>query len=145
MGDTGPCGPCSEIFYDLGDSVSGGLPGSSTEGERFKEIWNLVFMQFLTSQDGQRHVLPKPCVDTGMGLERLASVIEGVDSNFKTSFFVTLKDCFAQHLKVPAQSHPDIDIALNVLADHFRASCAMIHDGMRAQNEGNYFSTQRYG
>ncbi len=91
MGDVGPCGPCSEIFYDHGDKIFGGVPGSKDQdGDRFTEIWNLVFMQFEKSKDGKMTPLPKPCIDTGMGLERIASVMQGVHDNYDTDVFVNL-------------------------------------------------------
>lgn len=93
MGDTGPCGPCTEIFYDYGDSVFGGPPGSKNEnGDRFTEIWNLVFMQYEKKTDGKKINLPKPCVDTGMGLERISSVMQGKQDNFATDVFTDLID-----------------------------------------------------
>jgi len=91
MGDVGPCGPCSEIFYDHGENVAGGPPGSENQdGDRFTEIWNLVFMQFEKSKDGKMIALPKPCIDTGMGLERIASVIQGVCDNYETDIFLNI-------------------------------------------------------
>ena len=144
MGDVGPCGPCSEIFFDIGEHVAGGPPGSANEdGDRFKEIWNLVFMQYNTVKSGDRSLLPHPSVDTGMGLERLASVIEGVDSNFKTSFFNELKDHIRSSLHINTTIDKDADIALNVISDHLRASLFMIHDGMLPQNEGRGYVLRR--
>ena len=144
MGDVGPCGPCSEIFYDLGPAVQGGPPGSAQqEGDRFKEIWNLVFMQYFTQSSGHRENLPQPCVDTGMGLERLASVIEGVDSNYKTSFFVQLKKHLAEILNLTEQQAAHADVPLNILADHLRASAYMIHDQMLPNNEGRGYVLRR--
>lgn len=91
MGETGPCGPCSEIFYDRGDKIFGGPPGSKDQdGDRFTEIWNLVFMQFEKSADGEKKALPKPCIDTGMGLERIASVIQGKNDNYEIDLFENL-------------------------------------------------------
>jgi len=93
MGETGPCGPCSEIFYDRGDKIFGGPPGSSNQdGDRFTEIWNLVFMQFEKSPDGSKKTLPKPCIDTGMGLERIASVIQGKNDNYEIDLFKNITD-----------------------------------------------------
>jgi len=93
MGDVGPCGPCSEIFFDHGDKIFGGVPGSKDQdGDRFTEIWNLVFMQFEKTKDNKMTSLPKPCIDTGMGLERIASVMQGVHDNYETDIFVNLID-----------------------------------------------------
>jgi alanyl-tRNA synthetase len=93
MGETGPCGPCSEIFYDRGDKIFGGPPGSKDQdGDRFTEIWNLVFMQFEKSADGEKKALPKPCIDTGMGLERIASVIQGKNDNYEIDLFKNITD-----------------------------------------------------
>jgi alanyl-tRNA synthetase len=93
MGETGPCGPCSEIFYDRGDKIFGGPPGSKDQdGDRFTEIWNLVFMQFEKSADGVKKALPKPCIDTGMGLERIASVIQGKNDNYEIDLFKNITD-----------------------------------------------------
>src|SRR6202008_4790208 len=118
MGDTGPCGPCSEIFYDHGDKIPGGPPGSPDEdGDRFIEIWNLVFMQFEQMADGTRVKLPNPSIDTGMGLERVSSVLQGKHNNFDTDLFAALIDA-SQSLTGNTslrQSH-------NVIADHLRAS-----------------------
>ncbi|NBV29475.1 alanine--tRNA ligase, partial [bacterium] len=133
MGDVGPCGPCSEIFYDHGPSVAGGPPGSdNADGDRFMEIWNLVFMQYHRQADGQQIILPKPCVDTGMGLERLACVLEGVISNFDTSLFKSLK----KDLMNSVSNGQTDDASLNVLADHLRSSAFIIADGITPSAEG---------
>src|SRR3954467_2011505 len=117
MGDTGPCGPCSEIFYDHGDKIPGGPPGSPAEdGDRFIEIWNLVFMQFDQQADGTRLTLPKPSIDTGMGLERLAAVLQGVHDNYDIDLFKALIGAAASATGVDAQG--DGKTSLRVIADH---------------------------
>ena len=118
MGDTGPCGPCSEIFYDHGAAVAGGPPGSPDEdGDRYVEIWNLVFMQFDRSASGEMAELPKPSVDTGMGLERVAAVMQGVHSNYQIDLFANLIEATAKIMGVVN----DGSNSLNVIADHIRA------------------------
>jgi len=140
MGDTGPCGPCSEIFYDHGEAFSGGLPGSGDEeGDRYVEIWNLVFMQFDRSADGSLQPLPKPCVDTGMGLERLAAVLQGVHSNYDTDLFQALIKTAAQLTHTPDKSNK----SLNVIADHIRACAFLIADGVLPSNEGRGYVLRR--
>ena len=140
MGDTGPCGPCSEIFYDHGEKYEGGLPGSEDEdGGRYVEIWNLVFMQFDRSADGSLQPLPKPCVDTGMGLERLAAVLQGVHSNYDTDLFQAL-------IKAAARLTHTTDLSnksLNVIADHIRACAFLIADGILPSNEGRGYVLRR--
>src|ERR1700744_1869505 len=133
MADTGPCGPCSEIFYDHGPDVWGGPPGSPEEdGDRYIEIWNLLFMQFNRDAQGNMARLPKPCVDTGMGLERLAAVLQHVHSNYEIDLF--------QHLiQVAAELTRTTDLAnksLRVIADHIRACSFLIVDGVLPSNEG---------
>jgi len=141
MGDTGPCGPCSEIFYDHGESVAGGPPGSpDQEGDRYVEIWNLVFMQYERDQAGTLHSLPKPSVDTGMGLERVAAVMQGVQSNYATDLF---KGLIAAIVK---QNNLHIDMlnpSLCVIADHIRSSVFLIVDGVRPSNEGRGYVLRR--
>ena len=133
MGDTGPCGPCSEIFYDHGADVPGGPPGSPDEdGDRYVEIWNLVFMQFDRSADGEMTPLPKPSVDTGMGLERIAAVMQGVHSNYEIDLFAHLIQAAADVLGVKN----DGSSSLNVIADHIRACSFLIVDGVLPGNEG---------
>ena len=140
MGDTGPCGPCSEIFYDHGPDVEGGPPGSADEdGDRFIEIWNLVFMQFDRSQDGQMTPLPKPCVDTGMGLERVAAVLQHVHSNYDIDLFEHLISDTAKVLNVPA----DESASLRVVADHIRSCAFLIADGVLPSNEGRGYVLRR--
>ncbi len=140
MGDTGPCGPCSEIFYDHGPAVEGGPPGSPDEdGDRYVEIWNLVFMQFDRSADGEMTPLPKPSVDTGMGLERVAAVMQGVHSNYQIDLFAGLIEAAAKVLGVKN----DGSSSLNVIADHIRASAFLIVDGVLPGNEGRGYVLRR--
>ncbi len=135
MGETGPCGPCSEIFYDHGDHLKGGLPGSKNEdGDRFIEIWNLVFMQFEQVSKEKRINLPKPSVDTGMGLERIAALLQGTHDNYKTDHFKKLIESISETLKVNAEEN---NIAsFRVIADHLRASSFLIAEGVLPSNEG---------
>ncbi|MEN8763414.1 MAG: alanine--tRNA ligase [Thiogranum sp.] len=140
MGDTGPCGPCSEIFYDHGPEVAGGPPGTpEQDGDRYIEIWNLVFMQYDRSASGDLQPLPKPSVDTGMGLERLAAILQGVHSNYETDLF--------QHLiKVTAEVAGTGDLednSLRVIADHIRACAFLIVDGVIPSNEGRGYVLRR--
>ncbi len=140
MGDTGPCGPCSEIFFDHGPGVEGGPPGSPDEdGDRYVEIWNLVFMQFDRSADGEMTALPKPSVDTGMGLERVAAVMQGVHSNYQIDLFAGLIEAAAKVLGVKN----DGSSSLNVIADHIRASAFLIVDGVLPGNEGRGYVLRR--
>ncbi|MDX2074426.1 MAG: alanine--tRNA ligase [Alphaproteobacteria bacterium] len=141
MGDTGPCGPCSEIFYDHGDKIPGGPPGSpEQDGDRFVEIWNLVFMQFDQQSDGTRLNLPKPSIDTGMGLERLAAVLQGVHSNYEIDLFKNLIAAIEQSSGV---SYKVTDAAHKVIADHLRSSCFLIADGVLPSNEGRGYVLRR--
>ncbi|MGB6433420.1 MAG: alanine--tRNA ligase, partial [Bradyrhizobium sp.] len=142
MGDTGPCGPCSEIFIDRGEHIWGGPPGSPEEdGDRFLEFWNLVFMQFEQSAPGQRVPLPRPSIDTGMGLERMACILQGVDSVFETDMFRQLIDATASAL---GQSPKDNSIAsFRVIADHLRTSSFLIADGVLPSNEGRGYVLRR--
>ncbi|MDH3434408.1 MAG: alanine--tRNA ligase [Gammaproteobacteria bacterium] len=140
MGDTGPCGPCSEIFYDHGPDVEGGPPGSPDEdGDRYVEIWNLVFMQFDRSADGEMVPLPKPSVDTGMGLERIAAVMQGVHSNYQIDLFAHVIEAAAKLLGV----RNDGSSSLNVIADHIRACSFLIVDGVLPGNEGRGYVLRR--
>jgi alanyl-tRNA synthetase len=140
MGDTGPCGPCSEIFYDHGAEVPGGPPGSPDEdGDRYVEVWNLVFMQFDRSADGSMKPLPKPSVDTGMGLERIAAVMQGVHSNYQIDLFANLIDATARVLNVKN----DGSSSLNVIVDHIRACAFLIVDGVLPGNEGRGYVLRR--
>ncbi|MBT8084469.1 MAG: alanine--tRNA ligase [Woeseia sp.] len=140
MGDTGPCGPCSEIFYDHGEDVAGGPPGSPDEdGDRYVEIWNLVFMQFDRSASGSLTPLPKPSVDTGMGLERIAAVMQGVHSNYQIDLFANLITAAAKIIGVKNDSSS----SLNVIADHIRACSFLIVDGVLPGNEGRGYVLRR--
>ena len=141
MGDTGPCGPCSEIFYDHGEEIPGGMPGSENEdGDRFIEIWNLVFMQFETLQDGSRINLPKPSIDTGMGLERIAAVLQGVHSNYDIDLFKTL---ISDVKNITSTDDVKYTSHYNVIADHIRAISFMISDGIIPTNEGRGYVLRR--
>src|SRR5579863_7084194 len=142
MGDTGPCGPCSEIFIDRGEHIWGGPPGSPEEdGDRFLEFWNLVFMQFEQVAPDQRVPLPRPSIDTGMGLERMACIMQGVDSVFETDMFRQLIDATASVL---GQAPKDNSIAsFRVIADHLRASSFLIADGVLPSNEGRGYVLRR--
>ncbi len=140
MGDTGPCGPCSEIFYDHGADVPGGPPGTPDEdGDRYVEIWNLVFMQFNRSADGDIAPLPKPSVDTGMGLERIAAVMQGVHTNYEIDLFAHIIQATADVLGVKK----DGSSSLNVIADHIRACSFLIVDGVLPGNEGRGYVLRR--
>ena len=142
MGDTGPCGPCSEIFYDHGEGIPGGPPGSpDADGDRFIEIWNLVFMQFEQVSKDERINLPKPAVDTGMGLERTAAVLQGVHDNYDIDLFRTLIAAIHEHVGRPSsavnQASP------RVIADHLRATSFLIADGVLPSNEGRGYVLRR--
>src|SRR3984957_2225559 len=142
MGDTGPCGPCSEIFYDHGPDVPGGPPGSPDEdGDRFVEFWNLVFMQFDQAQDGTRTPLPKPSIDTGLGLERFSTIMQGVRNIFDTDLFRTLIGASEELTGVRAVG-PNLP-SHRVIADHLRSSCFLIADGVSPSNEGRGYVLRR--
>ena len=142
MGDTGPCGPCSEIFFDQGPEVAGGPPGSPDEdGDRFLEFWNLVFMQFDQAQDGTRTPLPKPSIDTGMGLERIAAILQGVTSNYDTDLFRAL--IAASEDLTAAKAEGDQRPSHRVIADHLRASSFLVADGVSPHNEGRGYVLRR--
>ncbi len=149
MGDTGPCGPCSEIFFDHGPEIAGGPPGSPNEdGDRYIEIWNNVFMQFNRTEDGVMHQLPRPSVDTGMGLERLSAVLQHVHSNYEIDLFVTLLAAAKQAVDaaVDAKEHGDCDASspsLKVIADHIRACSFTVVDGVIPGNEGRGYVLRR--
>jgi len=140
MADTGPCGPCSEIFYDHGDHIAGGPPGSPDEdGDRFIEIWNNVFMQFNMAEDGSVTPLPAPCVDTGMGLERLAAILQHVHSNYEIDIFDAL-------IKAASRETGEKDLghkSLRVIADHIRATAFLVSDGVNPSNEGRGYVQRR--
>ena len=140
MGDTGPCGPCTEIFYDHGDHIPGGPPGSPDEdGDRYVEIWNLVFMQYERNAQGDLNPLPKPSVDTGMGLERLCAVLQGVNSNYDTDLFQGLIKEVAALAKLNDLTNP----SLKVIADHIRSCSFLITDGVLPSNEGRGYVLRR--
>jgi len=142
MGETGPCGPCSEIFYDHGDHLKGGLPGTKNEdGDRFIEIWNLVFMQYEQVTKEKRVDLPKPSVDTGMGLERIAALLQGTHDNYQTDHFKKLINSIADVTKVD-QVNNNIS-SFRVIADHLRASAFLIADGVMPSNEGRGYVLRR--
>ena len=142
MGDTGPCGPCSEIFYDHGADIPGGPPGSpDADGDRFIEIWNLVFMQFEQLPGGKRVDLPKPSIDTGMGLERIAAVMQGVHDNYDIDLFKALIAASVEAIGVPAEG-PN-RASHRVIADHLRASSFLIADGVLPSNEGRGYVLRR--
>ena len=140
MADTGPCGPCSEIFYDHGPGVAGGPPGSpDADGDRYIEIWNLVFMQFNRDESGTLHPLPKPSVDTGMGLERIAAVLQAKHSNYEIDLFQDLIKAAARETHQKDLKNP----SLNVIADHIRACSFLVVDGVIPGNEGRGYVLRR--
>jgi alanyl-tRNA synthetase len=142
MGDTGPCGPCSEIFYDHGDHIAGGPPGSPDEdGDRFTEIWNLVFMQFEQIAEGDRRDLPRPCIDTGMGLERVAAVLQGVHDNYDIDLFRTLIAASESETGVAATG--ENAASHRIIADHLRSTSFLIADGVGPSNEGRGYVLRR--
>ncbi|MBI1942966.1 MAG: alanine--tRNA ligase [Betaproteobacteria bacterium] len=140
MADTGPCGPCSEIFYDHGPGIEGGPPGSpEADGDRYIEIWNLVFMQYSRDEKGVMTPLPRPCVDTGMGLERIAAVLQGKHSNYEIDLFQDLIRAAARETRQSNLKNP----SLNVIADHIRACAFLIVDGVIPGNEGRGYVLRR--
>lgn len=140
MGETGPCGPCTEIFYDHGPEVDGGPPGSADDdSDRYVEIWNLVFMQYNRSISGELSPLPKPCVDTGMGLERIAAVMQGVHDNYDIDIFQRLMSAIAGIIGCDNFA----DKSMRVIADHTRSSCFLIADGVMPSNEGRGYVLRR--
>ena len=145
MGATGPCGPCSEILYDQGEGVGCGRPGCAVgcDCDRFLEIWNLVFMQYNRDESGTRTTLPKPSIDTGMGLERLAGVVQGVTSNYDTDLFRPILDGISRQCGVPVGKSPALDAAMRVVADHARATAFLIADGIVPSNEGRGYVLRR--
>ena len=142
MGETGPCGPCSEIFYDHGDHLKGGLPGSKDQdGDRYIEIWNLVFMQYEQVSKDKRIDLPKPSVDTGMGLERMAALLQGTHDNYKTDHFLKLINSISETAKVkPNENNLS---SFRVIADHLRASSFLLAEGVLPSNEGRGYVLRR--
>ncbi|MEZ5691054.1 MAG: alanine--tRNA ligase [Rickettsiales bacterium] len=139
MGDTGPCGPCSEIFYDHGEHIEGGLPGTANEdGDRYIEIWNLVFMQYEQMADGSRVDLPKPSIDTGMGLERISAVVQGVHDNYDIDLFKNIINA-SKH----ESQNTNHETSHRVIADHLRSSCFLIADGVLPSNEGRGYVLRR--
>ncbi len=142
MGDTGPCGPCSEIFFDHGDKIWGGPPGSAEQdGDRFIEIWNLVFMQYEQLSKEQRVNLPKPSIDTGMGLERISAVLQGTHDNYETDLFRALIAAIVEQTNVPAEG--EAKASNRVIADHLRATSFLIADGVMPSNEGRGYVLRR--
>ncbi|SFG96949.1 alanine--tRNA ligase [Methylobacterium gossipiicola] len=142
MGDTGPCGPCSEIFIDQGPGLQGGPPGSPDEdGDRFLEFWNLVFMQYEQVEPGNRLALPRPSIDTGMGLERMAAILQGVTSNYDTDLFRALIDAVSHAVGRPPE--PATRASYRVIADHLRASSFLVADGVLPGNEGRGYVLRR--
>ena len=140
MGDTGPCGPCTEVFYDHGPDIEGGLPGTPEEdGDRYIEIWNCVFMQFNRQKDGTMLPLPAPSVDTGMGLERISAIMQGVHGNYEIDLFIHLMDAAAKILGIENQQQS----SLKVIADHIRAVAFLIADGVTPSNEGRGYVLRR--
>jgi alanyl-tRNA synthetase len=140
MGDTGPCGPCTEVFYDHGADIEGGLPGTPEEdGDRYIEIWNCVFMQFNRQKDGTLLPLPAPSVDTGMGLERISAIMQGVHGNYEIDLFVHLMDAAAEILEIKNEQQS----SLKVIADHIRAVAFLIADGVTPSNEGRGYVLRR--
>ncbi|MBF2718466.1 alanine--tRNA ligase [Psychrobacter sp. NG254] len=140
MGDTGPCGPCTEVFYDHGADIEGGLPGTPEEdGDRFIEIWNCVFMQFNRQKDGTLLPLPAPSVDTGMGLERISAIMQGVHGNYEIDLFTHLMDAAAEILEINNEQQS----SLKVIADHIRAVSFLIADGVTPSNEGRGYVLRR--
>ena len=137
MGETGPCGPCSEIFYDYGENFEGSLPGKGDTGDRYVEIWNLVFMEFNRNTKGELTPLPNKCVDTGMGLERICSVMQNVGSNFETDLFKDLKVNISNKFETPN------DQSLNVIADHLRAAFFLMSENVMPSNEGRGYVLRR--
>src|SRR6059058_2242072 len=142
MGDTGPCGPYSEIFFDHGEGIPGGPPGSpDQDGDRFIEIWNLVFMQFEQLPGGERVPLPRPSIDTGMGLERIAAVLQGTHDNYAIDLFKTLIAASTEFSGVkPEGAHA---VSHRVIADHLHASSFLIADGVLPSNEGRGYVLRR--
>ena len=141
MGDSGPCGPCSEIFFDQGENIPGGLPGSKNQdGPRFVEIWNLVFMEF-NKMNGKLMNLPKKCVDTGMGLERILAVLNGKHNNFETEFFLDLINFISKNINIKITKN-NIH-SFRIIADHIRAIVFILSEGILPSNEGRGYVLRR--
>lgn len=144
MGDTGPCGPCTEVFYDHGPQVAGGPPGTpEQEGDRFVEIWNLVFMQYDRQPDGELRDLPQPSVDTGMGLERIAAVMQGTYDNYEIDLFRTLIEATREAVGLSSEPDSAQQASLKVISDHIRATAFLIADGVTPSNEGRGYVLRR--
>lgn len=145
MGDTGPCGPCSEILIDQGEAVGCGSPDCKVgcDCDRFLELWNLVFMQFNRDESGTLTPLPKPSIDTGMGLERIAAVLQGKHNNFDTDLFAPIIEAISAKSGVPYQKNPDTDVSIRVIADHLRAMAFLLGDGLVPSNEGRGYVLRR--
>ena len=145
MGETGPCGPCSEIVIDQGEEVGCRRPNCSVacDCDRFLELWNLVFMQFNRDLEGKLHPLAKPCIDTGMGLERISAVLQGVRSNFETDLFIPILQEIGTISSIPYGKSPQSDVSMRVIADHSRAATFLINDGVLPSNEGRGYVLRR--
>ena len=145
MGETGPCGPCSELVIDQGEGVGCGRPECAVgcECDRFLELWNLVFMQFNRDAEGKLHPLAKPCIDTGLGLERISAILQGVQSNYETDLFKPIFQEIEKVSRVPYGKDPKSDISIRVIADHSRASTFLINDGVLPSNEGRGYVLRR--
>jgi alanyl-tRNA synthetase len=145
MGETGPCGPCSEIHYDLGEDLEPGSPADLVAGgsNRFVELWNLVFMEFFQDNDGQMHPLPRPSIDTGLGLERMAAVLQGKKSNFDTDLFIPLIQTVVREANIEYPDDSETDVYLRIIADHIRAITFLIGDGVTPSNEGRGYVLRR--
>jgi len=141
MGDSGPCGPCSEIFFDHGPDFIGGLPGSEDEGDRYVEIWNLVFMQFNKKKNGDMEKLPKPSIDTGMGIERVAAVLQGTSDNYEVDTFRNIIEFTKEQFKIRENEHTKIP--LRIISDHLRSVGFLISDGVLPSNEGRGYVLRR--
>ena len=145
MGETGPCGPCSEILIDQGKGIGCGRPGCSVgcDCDRFLELWNLVFMQFNRDSDGKLQPLAKPCIDTGMGLERISAILQGMRSNYETDLFRPIIEEIETIDHIPYGKDPRSDISMRVIADHSRAATFLINDGVLPSNEGRGYVLRR--
>jgi alanyl-tRNA synthetase len=144
MGDTGPCGPCTEIFYDHGPEVAGGPPGSADEdGDRYIEFWNLVFPQFDRQPDGELKALPQPGVDTGMGLERITAIMQGVHSNYEIDLFRRLLNAVGRLAGINDPAVQLANASVRVIADHIRSSAFLIADGVQPGNEDRSYVLRR--